>query len=193
MTRLASPWVQTASGLAFRLTEPRREDVVITDIAASLSKLCRFTGHVRDFYSVAEHSVRVAEVVAEIEPDPLAQCYGLLHDAHEAYLGDFSTPLKSVLGREALARLVGPIDAAIHAAFGLAWPAPEWIAGAVKRADLVMLATERRDLMPAAAPGHPDWDVDLPAPDPALIVPWSWPEARRQFLARFLDLATRAA
>lgn len=75
-----------------RLVDPLRlepEDISILDIAHSLSMQCRFTGHSRRFYSVAEHCVRVSNMV----PERFA-LWGLLHDATEAYLGDVSRPLK---------------------------------------------------------------------------------------------------
>ena len=53
-------WIQTHSGLAFDLLDPKPDQINIHDIANALSKLCRFTGHVKQFYSVAEHSIRVS-------------------------------------------------------------------------------------------------------------------------------------
>lgn len=79
----------TASGRWVPLLSPSPEDVCIEDIAHSLSNICRFTGHVRSFYSVAQHSVLVAQRVMH----PLA---GLFHDAQEAYLGDMASPLKTL-------------------------------------------------------------------------------------------------
>lgn len=73
--------MQTFSGALYWPMDPRPEDVNILDIAHSLSMQCRYTGHVSKFYSVAEHSVHVSNIV----PKELAMC-GLLHDATEAYL-----------------------------------------------------------------------------------------------------------
>src|SRR5215217_2415409 len=58
-------WIQTRSGVKFHLLDPKPEDFRIGDIAHALSNVCRFTGHVRKFYSVAEHSVRVCETVRD--------------------------------------------------------------------------------------------------------------------------------
>src|SRR5208282_6622849 len=82
-------WIRTFSGGRFYVLEPRVEDVRIEDIAHALSMQCRFTGHVREFYSVAEHSVWVSRY--SHREDAL---WGLLHDASESYIGDMSTPLK---------------------------------------------------------------------------------------------------
>ena len=56
-------WIQTFTGKKFSPLEPRREDIDILDIAHSRSMQCRFNGHCRQFYSVAEHSVRVARIL----------------------------------------------------------------------------------------------------------------------------------
>lgn len=82
-------WMQTRSGKQYWPLDPRAEDVKLTDIAHSLSNLCRYNGHCNSFYSVAEHSVLVSQVV----PDEDAMC-GLLHDATEAYCADVPRPLK---------------------------------------------------------------------------------------------------
>lgn len=68
-------------------------DVRIEDIALSLSNICRFTGHVRPFYSVAQHSLLVSWYLAKWD-DPWLQLQGLLHDAAEAYINDLSHYLK---------------------------------------------------------------------------------------------------
>jgi len=83
-------WIQIYSGKPYWPLDPRPEDVDIIDIAAALSKLCRFTGHTTRFYSVAEHSVLVSKSV----PEEFAK-WGLLHDAAEAYLCDLPAPIKS--------------------------------------------------------------------------------------------------
>lgn len=111
-------WIQTASGRQFWPLDPRIEDVHPPDIIDHLSKICRFAGACRKFYSVAQHSVLVSEIVQEIgrEPDcsgggagggggsgaggfsPMqrlqAALVGLWHDAAEAYIGDITRPFK---------------------------------------------------------------------------------------------------
>lgn len=81
------------SGNFIDLMDPDPDLIEIRDIAHGLAHLCRFTGHVRRFMSVAEHSVNVS---LEFE-DPLVALCALMHDGSEAYLGDVSTPLKSLI------------------------------------------------------------------------------------------------
>lgn len=84
------------SGEWFNILRPTVEMVSVEDIARSLSMLCRFNGHLPSFYSVAEHSVRVADYLNLTMRVPELALAGLLHDAAEAYIGDMVYPLKSV-------------------------------------------------------------------------------------------------
>jgi len=69
----------------------------IQDISYALSNLCRFNGHCSEFYSVAEHSVLVAWLLAEWDQSPEVIMQGLMHDATEAYLSDVPAPFKQLL------------------------------------------------------------------------------------------------
>lgn len=164
------PYIQLASGGWFHLLNPRVEYIRIDDIASSLAKLNRFTGHTAVPYSVAQHSI----LTSIICPQEHA-LWGLLHDASEAYIGDISAPLKAALGG-AVAAIEGPIQRAIAEKFGL----PAEIPDCVHAADRVALATEKRDLMP----GDLVWP-DLPDPLPYSITPYGWEDAEEQFLRRF--------
>src|SRR4051812_44303587 len=84
--------IQTYSGKQFFPMRPIGGDIDIEDIAHALSNQCRFSGHCQRFYSVAEHSLRVAELVT-----PQHKLWALLHDASEAYLVDLPTPIKRTL------------------------------------------------------------------------------------------------
>lgn len=85
--------INTVSGKKVNLLNPTEDMVCIRDIANSLSKICRFNGQTKQFYSVAQHSVLVAKLV-----HPEFAREALLHDASEAYLGDVTSPLKHILG-----------------------------------------------------------------------------------------------
>lgn len=83
----------TASGIMIDLLNPTTDMIQIEDIAQALSNYCRFGGHTRDFYSVAQHSV----LVCDLAPEWL-KLEALMHDAAEAYLGDVIKPIKILLG-----------------------------------------------------------------------------------------------
>lgn len=171
------PSIQLVSGEYFYLLDPRPEDIDIETIAHALANLCRYTGHCREFYSVAQHCVLVSYLVS-----PENALWGLLHDATEAYFGDISRPLKDAVhdvAPGALRMIEDDIMKAICGRFGLAWPEPV----EVKWGDNVALSTERRDLMPAGE-GWPN----LPEPFPHKIEPLSPTEARSVFMTRFTEL-----
>lgn len=168
------PWIQTASDGQFFLDVPRVEDVKIEDIAHALSNLCRFTGHVRRFYSVAQHSVLVS-----FECDREDALAGLLHDATEAYVGDVSSPLKSMLPE--YRAIEARVWRVIAARFGL----PDELPESVRHADAVLLATEKRDLLGPVPASWGTW----PAPMLERIDhPWAPEWACRNFLSRFREL-----
>jgi hypothetical protein len=100
-TRLGN-WMQTQFGNQFWPLDPRPEDFDIKEIASALGKACRYAGHCFGFYSVAEHSVLVSQIVP-----PEFALTALMHDATEAYLVDIPRPLKPYLtGCGALSPLV---------------------------------------------------------------------------------------
>lgn len=140
-------WTQTLRGRAFDLLEPRAEDVDFREIADTLAQINRFNGATEKPISVAQHTL-IAASAAQTELRP----WVLLHDCHEAYMGDITTPVRRVLALyevgviRALAALTEQLDAAIHKAAGLPLPTDEqvgWIALADRRA----LVTERRDFL----------------------------------------------
>lgn len=128
------PEIQLIDGSMFNFIEPDPAAVTVENIAAALSKQCRFAGHVKRFYSVAEHYVRGSYLCA----DPLAF---LLHDASEAFVVDVPTPLKVLLS--GYAETEGRVQDVIMEKFDV-----ELSQACVKHTDLVMLATEKRDLTP---------------------------------------------
>lgn len=202
LLRNDSPWLMTAAGTRFPLLAPQPGDTEPTHRAEMLAKRCRFGGATVRPWSVAEHAVLVSRIAETLIADggvepipgvsvPTAALYALLHDDHEAYLGDMPTPVKWALrlldpaAMNAWNRLVDGIDAAVHQAHNLAFPKPARVDELVRLADLVALSTEKRDLMPSPAPGHPDWDIELPEPWPARCEPArDWFAAARLYLDR---------
>ena len=125
-------YIQTYTGKKVHLPDTDPESIDIRDIAHALSNACRFAGHTRSHYSVAAHSICVADIVPRQH-----KLQALLHDATEAYLTDVPTPYK-LLMPEYLA-LEESLWRAIAIKFGL----PEELHPSVKEADRVMLMTER--------------------------------------------------
>ena len=90
-----NPWIETFTGKKFYFGTPRKKDVDIKDVAHGLALMCRYTCQCREFYSVAEHSVLCSNLFYQADP-PLS-LQALVHDAHEAYVGDVNKPLKTML------------------------------------------------------------------------------------------------
>jgi hypothetical protein len=172
-------WIQTCSGVAFYPFDPRPEEILIEDIAHALSMICRFTGHVARFYSVAEHSVHVSRLVP-----PQHALAALLHDAAEAYLGDIARPIKRMPELAELRAAESRLQKAIYQKFGLPCCEPE----CVKEADVMMLGAEARELMsPLTQPRNWDWCVEA-GRQVEMSEPLSPEAARLAFLQRFAEL-----
>lgn len=162
----AAPWTQTLSGAAVDLMRPNPETIdFVNDIAPTLAILPRFNGAAGNWFVVDHLVLGVGELVKLHPGNRLLAAWWLLHDAHEAYIGDIITPVSQALRLHALgefpdkqgchadeyaptaiARLKHTLDVAIHAAAGI--PRPD--AGAARiiaEHDLRMLMTERNHLM----------------------------------------------
>lgn len=179
-----SPFItQMNSGRMINLIDPDPSDILISDIAHHLALQPRFNGATNGFYSVAQHSVIVTKMVP-IDARP----YALFHDAHEAFIGDITSPTRAAIehfgGKGALKKLIAVIDKAIHTSFGLKWPVPEHIEKVVHHADLVALATEKRDLLAEVS-----WPTPaLPSPARHRIKPTNWTQAVDDFTESYHDV-----
>lgn len=173
-------WIQVFSGGRVWPLDLRPEDIRIEDVARSLAVMPRFTGHTRcGPYSIAQHSVLVSR-----HCDPEDALTGLLHDAPEYVLTDLPSPLKKCDAMEAYRRAEDQAWRTVARKFGL----PEEMPASVHTADVLLLATEARDLM---SPLHPEWSICEANGYPVLperIRPWSWRKAERRFLRRFREL-----
>jgi uncharacterized protein len=134
------PYLQTVSGRWVNPFDPDPDQLDAGDIARALANQCRFGGHSRVFYSVAQHSVIVSELVEQRGGDVEDVFAALMHDASEAYLGDMPHPIKhrSPLGA-AFKAAEDHLEAALRERFRIKADVPE-----IKRADRALLATERR-------------------------------------------------
>lgn len=193
-------WIQTRTGLAVDLLDPRPEQIALLDIASSLSRLCRYTGHSRDHTSVAEHCCRVSDILLRrhITTNSPAYAYeaawaGLTHDAAEEITGDVSRPMKIAM-RE-VARLQGReesdfdvvaavIERACRKKVDPHDRAHVWEA-AVKQVDLEDLVSEK--IVQLGSPPRPWTDKQKPHSYP--IECWEPSRARREWLLRAVRLA----
>jgi hypothetical protein len=138
--------IMLVSGKVFNFLRPEESEFTIEDIAHGISMTCRYGGHCKEFYSVAEHSVLVSLEAAE--PYKLE---ALLHDAAEAFLSDLPTPLKRLLPD--YRALEERIERVILSRLGVSSP----MSREVKRADLAVTYTEMRMIMPE---GTDEWIKD---------------------------------
>lgn len=171
--------ILTYTGRHIDLLSPNPAEFNLVDIAHALSQINRFTGHTAYPYSVAQHSVLCARLVPQEH-----QLEALFHDAHEAYTGDVTSPLKALLPdyRELEDRMECAMRGALHL--------PAVKSAIVKHADLVMLATERRDLMPQdSSPWNCLVGIE---PDYAVINPWQPTVAAAEFITMALRLIPEA-
>lgn len=168
--------ITTASGKWVNPLDLQPGDIDINDISHALGNQCRWSGHTREFYSVAQHCVIISHIL------PPASAYnGLWHDAPEYVLQDMAKPLKNDrrLG-QAYRGAEARIERVMAEEFGV-----NFSDVAVKRADLVLLVTEARDLHH----GHKHWAYyqDVPLL-PEKIVPWAPRRARREWLKRYNEI-----
>lgn len=150
-------WIQTYTGKQFWPMDPRPEDFDFRDIAHHLSNICRFTGAVDEFYSVAQHSVlvahRAAQLAAVVSDDAYVRMvtqWASVHDGPEAYILDMSRPVKALPEMAPYRSAEKAIMQALCIRLGL----PEVMPPEVKQADMELCYTEARDLL---GPKHPAW------------------------------------
>jgi len=139
-------WIQTYTGQKFNLLNPTPSTVNIVDIAHSLSNICRFNGHSSKMYSVSQHSLTVAMAMKKDGFSDKEALVGLMHDAHEAYIGDMMRPVKWALmdlfGFD-INKFENPIKEAISIRFNVDIIA---ISDEVKKYDDAVLRTEVNSL-----------------------------------------------
>lgn len=189
-------WIQTHTGKRFEFIDPQPDHICIDDIAHALSNKCRFNGHTKEFYSVAQHSILVSE---QCETDDIRiKMLALLHDAAEAYMPDFAAPIKDLFVIrnphgglcnifEYEERLLERILEHLISADFARWASPTTNhLREIAAADRLVMYWEKRDLLKVDL----DWsdngtDLTLPKPE---LVGFSPRDAERVFLYRFAGL-----
>jgi 5'-deoxynucleotidase YfbR-like HD superfamily hydrolase len=200
-------WMQTRDGAIVDLLKPDLGTLSIEEVAHSLARINRFAGHTREAYSVAQHSVHVSW-----QCNTEHALIGLLHDAHESVMGDITSPVKMALRSlelnhgwsDAFKRFEQRLISEFMARFSTNQTPLGWkrLPSDVKRADLVMLAIERRDLL---GPESQPWNItcdgeEIKAPlyfksGPGVIQPYisvcTAQQAERMFLLRYEQLVAK--
>lgn len=169
-------YIFTYTGKKVHIFDPRPEEFDIRDIAHGLAFNCRFSGHTRKYYSVAEHSVIMAMFSSSLD----VGLHCLLHDASEAYLRDLASPIKRQMPEYKLVE--NRLQRAILEAFGLDPASPN---AEVHELDERAFWAEVKHLMPKVP--HEDWLI-TDKPNNALpVIPVCWgPEtAEQEYLLAF--------
>lgn len=208
-------WIQTSSGRALDLINPSPDDIdFVNDIADPLARISRYNGHINSGpFSVAQHCVIGADYLYRTTHRPELGAAFLLHDAHEAYIGDITTPVQDAIGdilgtiyagstndplsqdfgkklfAKSVAEIKRRMDVAIHNAAGMQFPMPDSIQKVIKETDIRMLITERRHLMGPAPRSWGSFEKYDPLPLRGKISVWPWAKAAdeyRRALARFI-------
>lgn len=186
-----SDWISVGFGRKFWPLDPRREDVNIETIARSLSNTCRWTGHLDDFYSVAEHCIRMVDLIEKEDEeghDPDYLLTALLHDAPEAYLSDIARPVKHDPRFSAYKEFESTLENVIFARYGLT----SKYMPLVKYWDDLLLVTEARDLV--GVDTAKEWSAPLCYVKPlkTIITPNPYNKmVRNQFLNKFREIQSR--
>lgn len=174
-----TPWpptvAATAEGNRIDFADPDPEQITLIAITRGLSQTCRFAGQSRSWYSVAEHSVRVALRVAEQNATEELVRAAFMHDAHEAFTGDLVRPLRHLLPE--LTTIQTLLDDAICRRFDID---PDLLTHpAVQHADNVQLSIEGRLLLPGC--DH-EWPTnDEPSREDKMQYGWPPGEAAMRF------------
>lgn len=180
-------YIETVKGGKFYINHPEFD---IEVMAHAMAHQCRYTGHVRNFYSVAEHSVLVSNLMEVLDlGNPFE---GLMHDGAEAYISDIAAPWKVLLPD--YKRVEAMIEGPLRRHFGV----PEILTAGAKQADWLALFLEAKELMVSRAddwtapPGIKD-QAEAIKNNPRFKIFALEPEAaRRYYLKRYLEIAPPA-
>lgn len=90
-------YITTYTGKHFDPLQPKPEILDIHDIAHALSLTCRGNGHVKTFFSVAQHCINCGLEADARGYGPKVRLACLVHDASEAYMSDVPRPFKQMM------------------------------------------------------------------------------------------------
>lgn len=179
-TDIKKPYILTYSGIKFVLRDSSIDGFNLEDIAHSLSMQCRYTGHTRLFYSVAEHCVLMSRYVE----DPDCKIVALFHDAVEAYVGDLVTPLKQCLPEYRV--IETGVEQRLYAWLG--YSVPSRIRKLVKMLDTRIMLRERNLLLSDSC--EPWIEDQVVTPLDTDIMCWSPARAKKEYLKQAEKMMT---
>lgn len=187
--RISGPTILLGSGNYYDYENPEQSVLTIEDVAYGLGFTCRFRGQTveratgrRVFYSVADH----CELMSRIVPPRLA-FDALMHEVGETVVGDTPGPLKAICPD--IRMIEKRCEASGLQLFGSRMSDK----AEIKRFDLIMLATERRDLTPWRGEQWEWLDIAGIKPIDQIIRPRSPEDSAEAFLRRYRELAPVAA
>ncbi|MBB3937903.1 HD domain-containing protein [Aureimonas phyllosphaerae] len=217
-------WAQTLTGRALDFAEPTiAREHLFGEVAHGLATVNRYAGQLAMPLSVAQHSVMMAEAAFDETDDVELAAFCLLHDAHEAYFGDWPSPAQEAVGeamarqavsaginalaaealrirhRRGIAEVKATLDRAVMEAAGLSYTRFQMRGAEVHEFDVRMLRTERDALMPRPPRA---WAAVIEGARRLVVRSnprfkcWAWPEAEDRFrgaLARLCPLTEPAA
>lgn len=189
-------WAMCHSGKQVFPFDLRLGDVVIEDIAHALAMQVRYNGHVERLYTVGEHCIRISDALFRDYGNHTLALQGLLHDAGEAYTGDFTRPVKNSM------REVGQVlkaaedrnEEIIFQTFGVDHSTQT--DAIVKDYDRRIIVDEKQALFGLNKP----WDWDLEPLDVPIIgfagdlygaYNWHPERVKQEYLARFHEHSIR--
>lgn len=156
------------------ISDIQRDDISIDVIANSLSKLCRYTGNPRVFYSVAEHSVHLSHVV----PKHLRRA-AMLHDAPEEWVADLPHPVKVQCPQ--YSAVEKPVQNRICSFYGVT----EEELRELEHYDRNICGDEMYVLFNYLRPDH---KLDFELIGRIETCCWEWQEAYTQYVNRFIEV-----
>jgi len=180
---LKDQWISLLSGGQFNYNKPEKSDVTLDDLAGALSNICRFSGHLPQFYSVAQHLVNTSRIV------PVEYAFdALMHDTAEAFTNDLPTPLKWAL--PIFKELEVKIESAMAKKFGFNFPYDP----AVKQADTIMLLLEKTYVKGDTSVWPMYEGIEFEQyKDKVDLKGWTPKRAKREFLERYKELISDRA
>lgn len=185
-TKARGPWIQINPSCGkFYLATPRPEEIRINDVAWHLAGINRYTGGSR--ITVAQHCVVASRMARRHYPgEHYLAAKMLIHDSHESFYGDASSPFKSLLPDYRYYEALG--EAAFEKRFDLNWLGDPL----VKEIDRRVMFAEREKVFATPLPWDDDWSMDI-GMEPFPFVgddgePWGADKAETEWLHQFYYL-----